>query len=139
MKHIIEKSQAEWILLSNVYDRYQAEIIKSILSQEDIPVLEKSKGSGAYTEIVLGRSSTGIDIYVPNNRLIEAQDLINTPFMSSDDIENSDIDSSSHMIENRSGKWSKLWLLIIFVIPGLAGLIYYLFDTMRSVYQVLTN
>lgn len=137
MNQITEK--IEWTFFYNVYDRYQAEIIKSILSQEEIPVLEKSKGSGAYTEIVLGRSSVGIDIYVPNNQLAEAQNIINTFQMPFDDIEESDSNISGRVIENQSGKWQKRWLFIILMIPGLAGLIYYIIATMRSVYQVLTN
>lgn len=126
-------------MLANVYDRYQAEIIKSILSQEGIPVLEKSKGSGAYTEILLGRPGTGIDLYVPNFQLAEARDMINTLTIASDNIDENIDYSPKDINEKRSVKGLKRWFLFLIVIPVIATLVYALGGIMKTIYQTLID
>lgn len=51
-------------------------LIKSLLAEAGIPVREKRKGSGAYMEVYMGISHTGIDLYVPSGRIDEALDII---------------------------------------------------------------
>lgn len=62
-------SREAWSLLINVGQGYEMDIIKGILSEADVPVLTKSKGAGAYTNVYMGMSITGYDLYVPASQL----------------------------------------------------------------------
>lgn len=66
----------EWELLKNVAEGYELDIITSMLAQLNIPIQKKSRGSGAYTSIYMGMSITGYDVYVPADRLLEAQEVL---------------------------------------------------------------
>lgn len=120
-----------WSFLSNVYDTCQADIIKSLLEDEDIPVLEKHQGSGAYVEIITGISSTGIDLYVPDFRLLEAQEIINAipdsdlSFIPEPEIQD-EVTNLAH------GKSIGLGLIMFFVISALAAFVYYIFTTWKD-------
>lgn len=65
-----------WAYLLNARDHIEVGIIESLLAEEDIPVLLKRKGSGAYMEIYMGISHTGIDLYVPAGRIDEALSIV---------------------------------------------------------------
>jgi hypothetical protein len=65
-----------WVYLLNVRDHMEEGLIKSLLAEAGIPVREKRKGSGAYMEVYMGISHTGIDLYVPSGRIDEALDII---------------------------------------------------------------
>ncbi len=65
-----------WVYLLNVRDHMEVGLLKSLLAEAGIPVLLKSKGSGAYMEIYMGISQTGIDLYVPLGRIDEALNII---------------------------------------------------------------
>ncbi len=71
-----KESNNSWQLIANVRDHIEAGMIRSLLNEAGIPVMEKSKGSGAYMGIYMGISSTGIDLYVPAGQLDEAADLL---------------------------------------------------------------
>jgi hypothetical protein len=83
-----DKPKEEWKFLKNVGTNYELELITSILAQERILVMKKSKGSGAYTDVIMGASLTGYDIYVPAKRLAEAREIIdNLPVFEDDEID----------------------------------------------------
>ena len=69
-------SHDSWVYLLNVRDHMEVGLIKSLLAEAGVPVLEKRKGSGAYMEIYMGISHTGIDLYVPSGRVDEALNIV---------------------------------------------------------------
>ena len=54
----------------------EAEMIQSMLEAYGIPSLQQLPGAGAFGKVILGMSGNGIDIYVPQSRLAEAQELL---------------------------------------------------------------
>ena len=54
----------------------EAEMIQSMLEAYGIPSLRCLPGDGAFGELILGVSGSGVDIYVPCERLAEAQELL---------------------------------------------------------------
>ncbi|KUG03480.1 hypothetical protein ASZ90_019116 [hydrocarbon metagenome] len=73
---IMKGSNDSWQLIANVRDHIEAGMIKSLLNEAGITVLEKSKGSGAYMEIYMGISPGGIDLYVPAGQFGKAAQLL---------------------------------------------------------------
>jgi hypothetical protein len=62
--------------LITVNNGIEADLIESILNANNIPVLKKFKGAGAYLKLYMGMAIFGVDIYVPSNLLDEAKNLI---------------------------------------------------------------
>lgn len=129
-------NKEEWVILVKALSATEASIIESMLAEEGIPVLKKSKGSGAYLEIYMGQSITGWDIYVPEQGLEHAREIIyhyqNTCNNKSEP--NQDMyltDSGNDIIEEQSvlstirpaAKWV---ILIIFIVPTILGLLWYI-------------
>lgn len=54
----------------------EAEMLQSMLGAYGIPSIRRLPGDGAFGELILGISGNGIDIYVPADRLAEAQDIL---------------------------------------------------------------
>jgi hypothetical protein len=52
-------------LLTTAYDRTYLAIVKSILTDAEIPFLTKDRGSGAAVRVIMGYSMFGADIFVP--------------------------------------------------------------------------
>ena len=64
------------VLLTTVYDNVQLSMVRSLLEAESIPYLVRERGSGSAVKIVMGVSSFGSDVYVPESKLEEATDAI---------------------------------------------------------------
>ncbi|MDD3751969.1 MAG: DUF2007 domain-containing protein [Tissierellia bacterium] len=65
----------EKLLLSNL-STIEAEIIIAKLKSYGIPVLKKTKGTGELMEIYTGANMYGIDIYVPEDTIDLAEELL---------------------------------------------------------------
>ncbi len=123
----------QWALLKNVGFGYELEIISSLLDQLSIPILKKSRGAGGYTDIYMGGSLTGYDIYVPASRLMEAQELlVNTEGIDTElpaeqeiGVEKQPVGYILHYRE----LFKKL-LIIFFIIPSILGLLYFVFQSL---------
>lgn len=63
-------------LLSTVYDDVLAEIYESQLSEAGIPCVKKDRGSGGAMRVIMGSSCFGTDIFVPEEKLEEAKELL---------------------------------------------------------------
>ena len=63
-------------LLLTANDTTEADIIESKLNAFGIPSIRRHRGTGAYLTIIFGKSNFGVDIYVPEDRLNEAKDII---------------------------------------------------------------
>lgn len=122
--------QEAWSFLINVGQGYEMDIMKGILSEADIPVMTKSKGAGAYTNVYMGMSSTGYDLYVPASRLAEARKLLN----ETEPIEFIEINESEYTADQTGGyilKYRNLFkkvFIVVFIIPSLLGLLFLLFQ-----------
>jgi hypothetical protein len=100
-----DRSKDEWQFLKNVGTNYELDLITSILAQERILVMKKSRGSGAYTDVIMGASLTGYDIYVPANRLAEARDIVdNMPTFESEDIDFNALPVSEPIVSEASAE-----------------------------------
>lgn len=132
-------SQDKWVLLKNVAEGYEVDLITSILEQLNIPVQKRSRGSGAYTSIYMGMSITGYDIYVPANRLLEAQEMLagieplETDCMNETEAEV--LDKPGGYILRYRDLFKKL-LIIIFIIPGIIGLIFVILQYLQDIFAI---
>jgi hypothetical protein len=105
--------------LVNVANEIELEVIQSLLKSYEIPVRIKYKESGAYLNIFMGSTSTGIDIFVPESKLNEAQEIIKGNY----NLEEENIKESNN---KRKISWRNIagWILIIFFfLPVIAGVI----------------
>lgn len=132
------KSQDEWALLKNVAAGYELDLITSMLAEIRIPVQKKSRGSGAYTSIYMGMSITGYDIYVPANRLLEAQELLaGLEPLETDCLDEAGadvLDEPGGYILRYRGLFKKL-LIIFFIIPCAFGLLFVMFQYLQDIYR----
>ncbi|HHU90646.1 MAG TPA: DUF2007 domain-containing protein [Clostridiaceae bacterium] len=66
-------------------DSIEADIIESKLATAEIPVYKKYRGPGAYLNIILGNTTMGIDLFVPEERIEEAKGLLESASDISDE------------------------------------------------------
>ena len=62
-------------LLATLFDEVSVAIYEDILRDADIPYLRRDRGAGGAMRIIMGASLSAVDIYVPADRLDEAQAL----------------------------------------------------------------
>ena len=62
-------------LLATLYDNVSVAMYEDILRDADIPYLKKDRGAGGAVRIIMGCSLAAVDIYVPTERLAEAEVL----------------------------------------------------------------
>lgn len=87
----MNKYQNEAFLI-NLANEIELEVIESLLKSYEIPVRIKYKESGAYLNVFMGSTSTGIDVFVPESKLKEAQEIVkgNYDLESENIIDNND-------------------------------------------------
>lgn len=121
-----------YALLLTATDNMEAEIIQSKLSAYDIPVYKSYPEAGGYFTIVLGKTLMGIHIFVPEEKINEANEILN----SAKDIKDEDILSDPSFNDesiskqntetlnsfNKKALWTGIVLLLLIVIYA----IYYL-------------
>jgi hypothetical protein len=118
------------VYLATVSDEMEAKIIESLLGSYDILVMEKHRGFGGYANLVLGKSMSGIDIYVPASKLEEAQEIISESFLRKDKI--NDINSVEKLPEYTSRNSNRKILLVIVVIPMILFILLWTFQNLRE-------
>ena len=69
--------ERDWDLLTTVANDIEFEMVAGILQMGEIPVIRKVKGIDGFIQIILGVPIAGIDIYVPKDRYLEANELLN--------------------------------------------------------------
>ena len=77
-------------LIATVYDNVRKSIVESLLRDAGIPCVIKERGAGGVTNIIMGFSIYGADIYVEKERLEEA-DAVLAPLFADDEANDSDI------------------------------------------------
>jgi len=56
----------------------------NLLEAYGIPALRKASGDGALGEVLLGASGYGVDIFVPENMLEDAQNVVSADIVEED-------------------------------------------------------
>ena len=69
-------NQAEWTLLATYEFGYQVDLAEATLSEAGIPVLVKGREAGIWGPGFVGAPSQGLTLWVPSDRLEEAEDVM---------------------------------------------------------------
>jgi hypothetical protein len=64
-----------WTFVANLYNDVEADIVKSFLEAQGIPVVKKYKKNDILLKVYTG-TVIGVDLYVPQSRLQEAKELL---------------------------------------------------------------
>ena len=59
---------------------FEGQIVISLLTSSDIPVVTQLPNGGSFGRVILGISGTGTDLFVPATMLDEAKALLNASF-----------------------------------------------------------
>jgi hypothetical protein len=62
--------------LTTVHDNAELCVVRSILEGEGIPYRVRERGSGGMVKVIAGYSKYGTDIFVPNDMLSAAEELL---------------------------------------------------------------
>lgn len=91
-----EKEKKPWrdgVYLCTTKNSFEADLLESKLRSEGIPSIKKFKGAGNFLEIFMGSNSAyPIDIYVPEEALEDAKNIIVAVPILSDEIPDDNID-----------------------------------------------
>lgn len=94
-----KEEQKEWrdgVYLCTAKDSFEADIMESKLRSEGIPSIKKFKGASNFLEIFMGSNSAfPIDIFVPEETLEDAKNIIVAVPLVSDEIPDEAIDFDS--------------------------------------------
>lgn len=74
------KNDIELVLLKTANNRFELDIIKGVLEENQIPYIIQEKGSGGYMKIITGSSMFGSDIQVEKSQYNKAMELISSIF-----------------------------------------------------------
>lgn len=71
------KKWRDGVFLCHTQSSFQADLLESKLKSEGIPCVKKYEGASNFIEITMGsNTSYAIDIYVPEDRLEDARNVI---------------------------------------------------------------
>lgn len=74
------QEEEEWAFLQTVEDDRELDVIESVLRSFDIITLRKYRWAGGYLKVVMGVSTFGVDLYVPESRLALAREVLEGDF-----------------------------------------------------------
>ena len=77
-------------------------IVESLLNAYDIPCVKKYKEAGGYLNVYMGSTKFGIDIFVPERLLQQAQELLNANMLTEDIASNEDVLSAEDLAEKEA-------------------------------------
>jgi len=88
-----EKAWRNGVYLCTAKNSFEADILESKLRSEGIPSIKKYKGASNFLEIFMGSNSTfPIDLYVPEDTLDDAKNIIVAVPILSDEIPEEPVD-----------------------------------------------
>ncbi len=94
-----KKDRREWrngVYLCTARDSFEADLLESKLRSEGIPSIKRFRGASNFLEIFMGTNSAyPIDIYVPEDTLDDARNIIIAFPLLSDEIPDDVIDFDS--------------------------------------------
>jgi hypothetical protein len=95
-----EKAEKEWrggVYMCTAKNSFEADIFESKLRGEGIPILRRYKGAGNFLEIAMGTNMAyPIDIYVPQESVEDARNIVVAIPLVSDDPEDIDYCESEY-------------------------------------------
>jgi hypothetical protein len=72
------ESTIKWIIVTTVPNNIEFEMVSGILEMAKIPVVKKVYGVDSFAEVLFGMPISGIDVLVPEDRLEEAKQMLNS-------------------------------------------------------------
>lgn len=108
------------VFLLTVSDEMEYTIVESKLGEYGIPVTKRYRGSGAVTQIYMGRTF-GLDVYVPETALSRAKEILADAINPDQVDEIGEPDETQEISDSKSGTWGKR-ILLIFVVMTLIAL-----------------
>lgn len=122
LDEIVECNQSEFKygppeFLISLKNGREADVVESLLTAHQIPVIKKSRYAGAYLEIYMGATVYGVDIYVPAQLLQEAKAILGNEIILIE--ENDDEDDADFYAKASRTKYFKAWFILLFFYPGL--------------------
>lgn len=142
--------------LMSVSTGMEADMIESLLKANEIPVLRKYREAGGYLMVIMGDTVYGVDLYVPEDLLCKARELVENCREPSEDKDfpdnvkseeeiapggqekkeeetvsaEQDLFADEQRIDRRRRRIS--WLILLLFVPGfiwlVVAVIRYLFD-----------
>ena len=126
----------EYTLLCSIADDINADILIAALKESEIPVFPKKRGAGSYLTIYMGMNAFGVDIYVPQDMTLRAQEILNGILPGNSDQESEpDEELQAELTRAARNKRIKGWL--IFAVWGGLALIAYLIGLMARMVRLL--
>ena len=119
----------KWVFLIGCMDDQEASMIESFLTSENILVRRKYGGAGEYLKITCGMTKLGVDLYVKDNQLEAAKEILGEVGA----MNKADSNGAKSSIRSSGGTaWSKgkkrLFLIsilaLIFIIGSLIGTLF---------------
>jgi hypothetical protein len=78
--------KTNWIKIADVYDLYEAGMLKNLLAQEGIESVIKKPEAGEFLNIYMGNSIFGAEIYVDPSHAEKATQLFEAFFKAKGDL-----------------------------------------------------
>ena len=118
------KTFVEPVLLCSITDDINAKILVATLEDSGIPVILKRRGLGGYLSIYMAVNAFGLDIYVPSDKLKNAQEIFSSfMFTNNDQIDEPDEEFAIQVKQAARNKRIILWLILA-VWLGIPGIIF---------------
>jgi hypothetical protein len=76
---------SDWVKIAAVASGFEADVIRALLEEHDIPVLVRGKQAGMFGGGFQGAVPGGVDILVPQAAASRARELIDTDVESDDE------------------------------------------------------
>lgn len=96
----------------------EADVVESLLTAHQIPVIKKYRYAGAYLEIYMGATVYGVDIYVPAQLLQEAKAILDSEIILIEENDDDDADDADVSVKASRAKCFKAWFILLFFYPG---------------------
>lgn len=119
-------------LLVSVSDSVEADNLEAMLTDADIPVLRRYRGSGQYLKVYMGKTRLGVDLYVPGSDLERAR-LVLDAIYSGQEMGDAEAVSGEQKLFKESRGYNRkrrviAWILVFLfsggVLYALIGFIY---------------
>ncbi len=72
------ESKIKWVIVATVANSIEFEMVTGLLEMAQIPVVKKTYGVDSFSEVLFGMPISGMDVLVPEDRLEEAKQILNT-------------------------------------------------------------
>ena len=117
--------------LTSVCDEFEANILETLLNSNGIPILKKFPGAGGYLSLYMGKTSSGIDIYVPSKLFDFAKELVDSKYevdLGEDNIQSKEEENLLYEEEIKIHQkiTTRTWIILLFFMPGFVVSIMYL-------------